>query len=435
MPVVHVFEIPQSRLSRLSARAAKAAARARRSGLPVPSLAVSPAPSRVFEFRDPLARIRGADTDVRRASVPMVRVELRNFAPEIGEWKIVGYRSRSDRGRILESGEVPARMRGRDLCCEHCGYRRDRKETMVVRKSIGGDCVEVGSGCLEAFVGRGSGYVADLVEIGSILRGFEEAANADLSQEFLEEEVRIVLAVAFRRVCDDGFVSSSEAWAQGTTPTWRAVCDDLAACRRPDAREEDLRVTAADFMAADDIIDRYQAMGGNGGFVSSVRKAIARGVAGMKDVAVLTAAAGLHARDLRREAERRAAALGSEHVGRPGDRVEFVGRVRRVSQTISRYGELFFVTMLDADGNVMLWKTGRLRGLREGMAYEMRGTVKEHGTCEHGQYKGAAQTLLSRVAVVNEIGPADFSVEHVPERLSDEDEEALDMLLSASATL
>lgn len=402
----------------------------------MPSLSVSEAPPRVFEFRDPLARIRGSDEDVRRASVPMVRVELRNFSPAVGEWRIVGYRSLVrdfvNGVRTAEGGDVPKHIRVRPLCCDHCGFRRRRKETLVVRKADGGEAVEVGSGCVEAFIGRGSGYALDLVEIGSILREFEAAARADLSKEFLEEEVRTVLAVAFRRVCDDGFIGSAAAREMnGVFPTWRTVCDDLAACRRPDAREEDLRVTAADFMTADDLIARYMAMEEDGGFVSSVKGAVARGVAGMKDVAVLTAAAGLHARDLEREAARRADASAvsrSVHVGSPGERIDFIGRVRRISSTSTRYGELYFVTIVDADGNLMLWKTGRTKGLREGMAYEMRGTVKEHGACLRGPFEGAAQTVLARVTARAEIGPADFRSSAAAVPLSAEDEVALDML-------
>src|SRR5690606_5281681 len=155
LPSMHgfiAFEIPQSRLPRLSARVARAAARAPKSGLPVPSLAVSPAPARVFEFRDPLARIRGSQSDVRRASVPMVRVKLAGFAPDIGEWKVVGYRMREQYGRerrIVEIGDVPGFMLGRPLCCDHCGTRRKRKETLVIRAASGRRCVEVGSGCVE----------------------------------------------------------------------------------------------------------------------------------------------------------------------------------------------------------------------------------------------------------------------------------------------
>lgn len=432
------FEIPEARYSRLSARIATAAARAPKAGLPVPVLSRISARALEYTVKDALSHIRGGP-GTRVVSVSMVTVGLDNFSPAIGDWSVVGYREafrRKDREPLYsDSGDVPQNIRGTKLCCDHCGYSRARKTTFVVKNAESGTVSQVGSSCLEAFIGHSSGYVADLTELGSILREFEEAARRDiiLSEEFLEEEVRTVLAVAFRRVSDDGFLGTAAARESGYTATWRHVEADLAACRSPDAREEDMKVTAADFMAADDIIASYAADGEDGGFRSAVRKAIGRGVANMRDVAVLTAAASLHAHDLQRDAERaksKEAAATSANVGEKGQRIEFVGRVRNISSFAGQWGERCYVSIFDADGNLLLWKTNGGHGLDEGMAYEMKGTVKEHKICERGRYEGAAQTVLSRVVVLAGLGPASFERTDAASALTEEDAEALDGFLS-----
>lgn len=436
----YVFDIPASRLDRLSARVAKAAARAPKSGLPVPSFRVMKRDSRDFFVHDALARIRGSVTDTRRVSVPMATVALENFSPTVGEWQIVGWRGMAKgidgRRFISSSGEIPPGCSGTRLACDHCGYVRKRLETFVVRKAGAEETKQVGSSCVDAFLGQGAGLADGLSEVWSVLREFEAAAQEDLlSSGFLEEEVRTVLALAHRRVRDEGFTSSAVARETGRDPTWMAVCDDLAACRRPDAREEDFPVTAADFLAAADIVASCAGSPEPGSFADAAKAATLRGVASMRDVAVLTAAANAHIQTLRRESERTSArrlAAMSEPAGEKGQRIEFVGKVKRVASFQGEWGERCYVTIFDADGNLMLWKTGGNHGLEQGMAYEMKGTVKSHGKCERGVYEGAVQTELSRVAVIACLGPASFGGERAAE-MAAEDEEALDLLLPFSA--
>jgi len=428
----YVFEIPESRLQRLSVRVAKAAQRAPKSGLPVPSFRVTGRRSQEFTVHDALARLRGSDTDTRSVFVDTVTVELDGFAPTVGEWKVVGSRgvARALDGRpfVSNCGHVPSALLGSSLSCDHCGYNRKRLETFIVCNETTGETAQVGSTCADAFLGNGVGVAEGLSEIWSVLRDFEAAAREDLmSSGFLGEEVRTVLALAHRRVQDDGFVSSATARAAECDATWSLVCEDLAACRRPGAREEDFPVLATDFFAADDIIESYRHGAQPEGFAYSVRTAIERGVAGLKDVAILTAAAHIHVQELRRAQEREAVAASSEHTGNPGERIEFVGKVRRIFSFQGRYGERCYVTMFDADGNLMLWKTGGGHGLEEGMAYEMKGTVKAHGTCEKGPFEGAPQTEMSRVAVLACLGPASFATK-AQAQLAPEDEEALDLL-------
>lgn len=438
--MAYIFEIPASRLNRLAARVAKAAARAPKSGLPSPSFAVTESHDREFFVHDALARLRGSDADFRRVNVPTVTVVLENFSPAVGEWQVVGWRNlrRTPEGirYVSDCGHVPAAVEGTALGCDHCGYSRRRLETFIVSKAGTGEMAQVGRSCADAFLGHGAGVAEGLSETWSILREFQEASREDLlTSGFLEEEVRTVLAVAHRRVRDDGFIGSAEARRIGAEATWMAVCSDLAACRRPGTREEDFPVTAADFMAADDVLARFRDSAGRDGFEGAVANAAARGLASLKDVAVLTAAVAVHVkeeiREREREAARRSAAM-SEPAGSPGDRIEFVGKVRRVASFPGQWGERCYVTIIDADGNLLLWKTGGGHGLEEGMAYGMKGTVKRHGRCERGLYEGAVQTEISRVAVLSCLGPASFAQDS-GQRLTEEDEEALDLLTPFAA--
>lgn len=82
-----------------------------------------------------------------------------------------------------------------------------------------------------------------------------------------------------------------------------------------------------------------------------------------------------------------------KHVGTVGKREIFRVTVKKVVSFDSTYGIVNVNIMEDADGNVLVWKSGTY-GLDEGKTYELRATVKEHS-----ERDGAPQTIITRAKI------------------------------------
>lgn len=88
----------------------------------------------------------------------------------------------------------------------------------------------------------------------------------------------------------------------------------------------------------------------------------------------------------------------SEHIGTVGEKLEVSAKfVKAFTFTThyTYYGETNFIyKFVDADDNILTWKTTCLLDLEEGAVYQVKGKVKEHG-----EYRGEKQTMLTRCNV------------------------------------
>lgn len=428
------YEIPLSKLEAIMKRLKRAKPRNARNGLPTPSVEIISRSFKEIEVRDALARLRGGDTDTRTIRLATAIISVDGFAARVGEWDITGYRwSRSvtsaagQRIRYTGNSEGVPREIGRrpELECDHCSAKRGRTSSFVVGKVDGtGSPVEVGATCLSAFLGHPSQSVlGGLTENGLILEEIQRlAAEKTLSEDDVVDEVDTILAVACNIISAYGFVSTRDAGPE-VPATWTAVYEDVRLYRSAHLDDSDLSVTASDFMAAGEVIAwarSHEASAVRSPFMDRVLGILDEGVSNPGDVAVLTALVASHRRHLV-EAERRLAAAevsgSSSHVGLIGDRGNFVCSVESVKPYNSRFGEGDVVTFLDGSGNLMTWfSSGRSHGLEVGKTYEIVGTVKEHKICERGAYEGAAQTIVNRIKVVQDLGISAPRPRHDPEK-------------------
>lgn len=85
----------------------------------------------------------------------------------------------------------------------------------------------------------------------------------------------------------------------------------------------------------------------------------------------------------------------SDHVGSVGDRIEFQATMKFCMGFDGFYGTTYINTMVDSDGNIFVYKGGKPLGKR-GDVISLKATIKEHG-----EYKGAKQTVINRPKVTN----------------------------------
>ncbi len=86
----------------------------------------------------------------------------------------------------------------------------------------------------------------------------------------------------------------------------------------------------------------------------------------------------------------------STHVGTVGGKLEVTATVERVFDLDGNYGVSHLHSLKDSAGNVYVWVTAAVRH-DVGKTINLRGTVKAHG-----EYKGTAQTTLTRCTELDE---------------------------------
>lgn len=97
-----------------------------------------------------------------------------------------------------------------------------------------------------------------------------------------------------------------------------------------------------------------------------------------------------------RNIQRLKANAESDHVGSVGDRIEFQATMKFCMGFDGFYGTTYINTMVDSDGNIFVYKGGKPLGKR-GDVISLKATIKEHG-----DYKGAKQTVINRPKVKGE---------------------------------
>lgn len=437
------IDIPRANLERLRKRTGRLAARAAGYGMPTPALVVVEEFERDLLVPDQFARLKGDASANRRVAVPMARISLEGASPWIEEWEVVGWRRAirfaKDGFRIANYGSVAGDRGCTPLHCEHCGARRKRLTTYLLRRKDTDASVEVGSDCLGDFVGSAAGprVIEGLDVLSSIFREFVEASDPywrhGARGEILEE-ARLVMAVANRVIQDHGWIASGHAKSTGAEPTWRRVASALELSRSEEGMRMDSPIPlGGDFLAADDAIEWIHAAAGDE-FLSAVAGVIDRGLAGPRDVAVLSAGVAAFRRHLERKAAadlEMALSLASTHVGEVGDRIERTVSVRRVIPVETKFGRAALVSMNDADGNLFSWLTNAPGAMKAGHCYEIRGTVRAHAATKGGAIKGTPETRLTRVAVLSEMGLGHLGPTAKAD-LADEDAVMLDEMLGSS---
>lgn len=413
------YILPASKFAVFMKRYGRAFRRNASSGLPSPVLDIIERTSLPFETADALSRMRGDDS--RTVHVDMVKFRVSGLTAEFGDWSIKGYRTahRFDRDgqpriMICDHGEVPAGMKGRKLCCEHCGASRRRAVSYVVESKDGSKAVEVGSSCLSDFLGGtvAPGFTdaldANASALAQLSRLMEESPLA--SEGDIEEEIYNLLGLAHYHIRIGGYVPTKDATIDHPA-TWRRVMADLGRLRRDD--EDGIAVTMDDFMKGDRAATWCASMVGterDTGFFSKASRVIDAGISNMQQVPLVVGVVAAWVDNLMREKQderREEEVRQSRHVGMPTERVSLVCSVRYLRTFIGDFGPRELVSMTDPDGNIVeWWASGSAnKNLREGRTYEIMATIKKHDRVSGGRHAGARKTVVTRVECLKDFGP------------------------------
>ena len=373
----------------------------------------------VIEADKVLPPVTDAAGKVTAPGVVVTVLSVSGQAPKLAGWTFVAALQHTSEGNVVRTvpGIEPgpdAKYRTTASVCDHCKLQRNRKDTYVVRHDDGRE-LQVGRSCLKDFTGhKNPEAIARWAELLSTFVGAESwdgegggfgGAPWTTTTDFLAQVVHEIGMngwVSRTRARDAFGVSATADEAWGVLFMTRETEERLG---RDRVRE--LQFTAADIEKAKEALayaaayfDQCDADGTElGDYEWNLRIAVAVGGVDWKTAGIVASLIPWWERKLGREVARQKVenlAANSKHVGTVKQRLVFKGVIiEKVFDWEGDFGWTYQHIMRDAEGNRLVWKSSSKR-LDPGSTVDLKGTVKEHG-----EYKGVAQTVLTRCAVLD----------------------------------
>ncbi|MDN5687860.1 MAG: hypothetical protein L0G94_14480 [Brachybacterium sp.] len=295
--------------------------------------------------------------------------------------------------------------------CDHCGKFRDRNTTYLVTDPETGDTLQVGASCMGAFLGI---KPKGLWTLGLGMDDLQDDdQHAPVGSTQVTDSRGLVAKALVATDMGKRYVSKSRAagWGASSTADRGEYLFSSVTSRRLTPEEREEREQAHEQLAevlksgvVDDVISAGASIGTDSDYGRNLITALEAGFATDKMQGVVVSAVAVYGRRQRevanQEAQQERAASAAEGFAAP-----VKTRMREVPVAVTnvyestrpRYGYPYgdepfqIITMRDADGHEIVWKTGSLQQVQAGDQISMTGTVKDHD-----RFRGVDQTVISR---------------------------------------
>jgi len=412
------FTIPEENLHELQVKFDRITRRARKLKLDPPVLTIDSTPTvRRYQSQMGGENAMWAEMKEGEAVKQGWRLKVRRFhtvtltgrSPVLpGGWELAAVLTRVEDGNLIASTgkhEIPKRYRDTESVCDHCQLNRRRNETFLVTNETG-SWHQIGRNCIGDFLGSHTMNPDAIVAMAEMLASALSAASeaeenlgggSNYEKEWsLDEVVAYSVAVIGKL----GFVSAKRAEETGQFRTSGIVMQHM----RPspmdlkDMRKNDppghIVPTDADYATAEKIIEWAAANTGDSDFDHNMRLLAKHRFADRRTLGIAVYLAEGYDRTQRAAKEAREPRIESQYVGTVGDRMILALTVKSTRvMPPSEWGVSTLVMFRDEAGNSLKWfATGDRSDWNDGDVVTVKATIKGHE-----EYKGAKQTMLTRV--------------------------------------
>lgn len=316
--------------------------------------------------------------------------------------------------------------------CDHCGKFRDRNTTYLVTHPETGETMQVGASCMEAFLGiKPKGLWTLGMKVDDLYP--EDEPPPPASSMTVTDNRELIAKALIATEMGKRYVSKSRAEEWGTASTADRVGDLFGenTFRRytPEEREEREQAQSQlqdvlDSGVVDDVIAAGTAIGTDSDYGRNLTMALEAGFATTRMHGVVISAVAVYGRQ-QRDTARAQADRDRTATAAQGYAADVKTRMREVPVTVTNvyestrpryaypYGDEPFqiITMRDADGHEIVWRTGSIQPVEPGDRVTMTGTVKAHS-----QYRDVDQTEINRALLEKlvELGADGFPAAEEP---------------------
>lgn len=307
------------------------------------------------------------------------------------------------------------------LVCDHCGQKRKRSKTFLIKDSQG-NRHQIGSGCIDAYFGvKPEGLWALTYNPFELLEKEDSDSPAFKNSEVYD--VRETLAYALAASHNgQGFVSRATAEEYGKISTADMVHRmrhiNIEQEEHKVERLEQLKIQAQAFLnngRVDEVLNEIQQIPGNSDYITNI-KTLAKGkFTKKKSQTMLISAIGALNREerlkkQREEAEKAKAAkremFSHGHFGQVNEKIAKGTTFKVLDNAVySSYDNYYGIdveksrmVLQDEEGHQIVWFASRKINLEKNDDFIISsGKVKKHG-----QYDGIDQTIIGNVRLLNE---------------------------------
>lgn len=329
----------------------------------------------------------------------------------VNDWRFIASVQHTSKGNIITGVagvEVPERYYTSAPYCEHCKTKRARKNAYIIQNVKSGEFKQVGKSCLCDYTHGLSAEMA--AQCLSYIPIMEKAAQIYGGLGFQRyEETREVLLYALETIKKFGYTKSN---FNGVITTAQRTADFMSAANgggvMQEYRNKCLReMEQVNFVAhSPENESRIEAalkwiseQEENSNYIHNLRTVCSLDYVLRRNYGLLVSLFPAYERamnDKQTEASWKSETEKSEYVGTVGDRITIdVASIECALRWESSFGIVSLYRMKDTLGNVYIWKTNKFLELE--FIRRITGTVKNHS-----EYKGAAQTELTRCKVLKE---------------------------------
>ena len=350
--------------------------------------------------------VKDAETGVEK-TIAFVVVDVSGKSV-INGWEFIAKIDHTEKGNILQGYsdvEIPARFYKTPCFCEHCKTARRRNNTFIVRKSETGEFKQVGKSCLLDYThGLSAENVADYM---SYFREIEDARELpefkNVPRYIDRDEFMIFTAETIRCFgyekgktgwtsieCRDAFYGN---YPQYFSKQYKMFLREMEKMHFDIKREDSKKLVA-------DALKWIENQDESNNYMHNLKTACALDYVKPEHYNLLASLFPTFNRDLeyqKKKAEEKKAEKSSEYVGKIKDRITVeIVNCKAVTSYYTDFGITTIYKMIDKNGNVFIWKTGKAIDLE---SFTITGTVKEHK-----EFRDVKQTELTRCRVVEHAG-------------------------------
>ena len=327
--------------------------------------------------------------------VEAVNVKFTSYDVVLSGWSVIATIDHETNGKSLVYGFGRETLPEWHTCgpkCEHCNTNRYRKRTYALRNLETGEYKLVGSTCLEDFT-KNKGIDQLMSWLDGVLEIGTRAAEDMEPKE--EVEYHRYGSVFFNTV--DAIVVAKRIIDKVGHYVSKANCDSSQISTAAETQIElfkhnDVSANEAEIEFANAVITYVAEVNVNNEYVNNLKVVLSSDTFNAKHLGFVASSVQFY---LRATSAKPKEATNTVYYGKPGEKFfNIAGIVKNIRSFDSMYGTCYFVTIVDDNGHMFVWKASNPdRSIfKELSTLVISGTVKEHA-----EYKGVKQTIVTRV--------------------------------------
>lgn len=306
--------------------------------------------------------------------------------------------------RLIPGETVPEKYKSTspDLC-EHCGYKRQRKETYLLKAVDGTKFMQVGSACLKDFAGGHGDPKAVLALFASMLEAFEAAQSSGgggMRETTRFDLLRFLSQVAAEVRRDGKFITATQAREEQGTSTGEIAFNAMLDATLEDATDVTLEDKALAEAAQEFVLTEFA--NDTTDFGHNIFTVAKFGAVGFKEKGIAAYIIGAFLRDKAKQAKAKALPNVVDLTLTSGERMNFEITVTGVSSFEGQFGMTTVfkmdTTVNGKNGRLVWFCTGNCGGMKLGEKFSVMATVQDSKV-----YNGISETRVNRVKVLKQV--------------------------------